>query len=57
MIFLQFITYFQSSTEKEKEKDLNSDGPFLAQAAQVHAESRPRPRALAALRKGPRVLG
>jgi hypothetical protein len=53
-IFLQYLTYFQSSAEKEKGKGFNSNGLVSAQPAQSRGKARPRPRALAALQKYPR---
>ena len=51
-IFYHFLQLFKFYW-KRKRKNSNSDGPIPAQAAQVQGKTRPR--ALAVLRKGPRL--
>jgi hypothetical protein len=53
MIFLQFMTDFQSLLEIEKEKTMNRLGPKSAQAGPTSAETRQRAPALRVLQKRP----
>jgi hypothetical protein len=51
--FYIFLHIFESLLKKKKEKTMNRLGPKPAQVGPTAAESRPRPRAMAALHRGP----
>ena len=52
--FYIFLHISKALLEKEKRKELRRTGPVLAQTAQVQGNARPR--ALAVLRRDPRVF-